>query len=187
MEQKIITKIISDAEERAEEIIASATRKAQAEAQALEASLEQERAERLSEIEARTKENLRRTEISARLEANRLLLSAKREALDGVFEETLKKLCSLGAEEYTAFIGALVEKYAEEGDELVLSSKCSFAEKIKQLAVVSRLGLKVSLSDAFEGGAVLVGKKCDKNLTFEALIQSAKDVKQAEVAERIFG
>ena len=39
----------------------------------------------------------------------------------------------------------------------------------------------------FKGGVVLIGNECDKNLTFEALIQSVKDEKQAEIASRLFG
>ena len=39
----------------------------------------------------------------------------------------------------------------------------------------------------FKGGLVLVGNECDKNLTVEALIQSVKDEKQAEIASRLFG
>jgi vacuolar-type H+-ATPase subunit E/Vma4 len=186
--QNIVTKIISDAELKALDATATANRRADQLKADATAECEAQRAEYLASVKRRGEEALERRKITARLDCNKLALSAKREVFDGVFEVALKKLCALPAGEYVALVDALLQKYGERGEEVVISSACAFAGEISALPVVSERGLKVSdTRGSFAGGIVLVGGGCDKNLSFEALIQSAKEQNQAEVAARLFG
>ena len=186
-EQNIITKIISDAEARALEIVAGAERKADSDIDAAKALAEEARIAQLDSLKSRGEETLRRREITARLDSNKLLLAAKRQALDSVFEGALNKLCSLPAAEYTAFIDTLIKKYADDGDGIILSSRCACKNDICALPVIAEKGLRVSEAyGSFAGGLILVGKGCDKNVTFEALVQAAKDEMQADIATRLF-
>ena len=186
--QNIITKIISDAEYRANESVAAAERKAaQVKAEA-SAECESKREEYLATIAKRGEENLERRKITARLDCNKLSLSAKREVFDGIFTVALQKLCALSEADYVALVDGLLQKYAERGDEVVISSACAWAKSIASLPVITERGLTVSsVMGSFAGGVVLVGGGCDKNLSFEALVQTAKDQKQAEAVTRLFG
>lgn len=186
-EKNIIEKIISDAEAKATDILAEAEAKSICDAFEVSKALDKEREEQLDALKKRGEETLRRREITAKLDSNKLLLSAKRKALDAVFERALEKLCSLPTGEYVKLVGELIEKYADEGDGVILSSHCQCKGQIEALPVVAKKGLKVSEEYGdFAGGVILVGKGCDKNVTFEALVQSAKDGLQAEIATRLF-
>jgi len=183
---KILAKIISDAEARALETVAAAERSAEERSARTVELCQSRRDERLAELSARCDENLKRREITARLDCNKLLLSARREVLDSVFEVALKRLCELPEGEYLSFVQKLIEEHAQPNDGLVLSSSCAYTQKIAELPVVKDRALTVKTDGAFLGGVVIVGEKCDKNLSFEALIQSAKEEKQAEIAARLF-
>lgn len=186
--QNIITKIISEAEAKAVEQLAAAERRAeQIKADAVSAC-EAEREAALLAVKAKGEAIASGREITARLDCNKALLSAKREVLDSVFGRAQEKLCELGEGDYVALIGTLLEKYAEEGDSVILSARCGYSASIAALPVFSARSLKMqSPSHGFSGGCVLVGSGCDKNLTFEAIVQSVKEEKQAEIAARLFG
>ncbi len=187
-EQNIVTKIISDAELKAEQIIAAAEANAVQTVQAARDRSNAYREEQLALNAARNDEVLRRTEINAKLDKNKKVLAAKTEALDSVFEGALAALCALSEQEYADLICNLLERYAENGETVVLSENCPCKEKIFSAEVVSKKALEVSRQyGKFAGGLVLVGKGADKNLTFEALVASAREEKQAEVAEKLFG
>ncbi|MBP5307708.1 MAG: V-type ATP synthase subunit E [Clostridia bacterium] len=187
-EQKIIAKIISDAEEKALATVAGAERRAENIIAEARAAAARSREEQLALLSARHAETLRRREINARLDCNKLTLSARREVIDAVFDGALQKLCALPEAEYAAFIGKLLSKHAEGGETVVLSFRCGCREKIAALPVIKEKNLTVSKEyGKFSGGAVLVGGGYDKNLTFEALIESAREEKQAEVVAALFG
>jgi len=186
--QSIVTKIISDAEEKGLEILSKARDKAEKIVADEKDACEQKRQEQIKNLTERGEEIIRRREINARLDCNKITLSKKCEVLDEVFDTALEKLCAIAESEYIALVARLLEKHAERGDRVVLSSRCTFRDKISALPIVLERGLTVEKTGgAFKGGLVLVGNECDKNLTFEALIQSVKDEKQAEIASRLFG
>ena len=187
-EQNIVAKIISDAEEKALATVAEAERRAENTIDEARSSAARYREEQLSLLSARHEEALKRREINARLDCNKTLLSARHEVMDAVFDKVLKNLCSLPEKDYLSLVESLLVKYAEGGETVVLSSSCGYREKISALAVVKERGLTVSKEyGKFAGGVVLVGKGCDKNLTFEALVSAAREEKQAEVAAALFG
>ena len=186
-EQNIVNKILSDAELKAEQIVADAERKAEITVQSARDTAAKRREEQLALVSARNEETLRRREINARLECNKLMLAAKLKVLGGVFEGALKNLCALGEKEYLAFIESLLEKYAEEGETVILSERCPCKEGVYSLAVIRERSLSVSKDRGkFAGGLMLIGGGCDKNLTFEALVSAAREEKQAEVAAKLF-
>lgn len=186
-QQNILTKIISDAEVKALAIVADA--KARADKITAEASEAAEQAynQKLAQLSARHEEDRHRGEISARLECNKIALRARQDAVSEVFDGALDILCSLQKEEYTAFISRLLRKFANTGDGVVVSSACPYKQEIAALKVVEELNLNVTFDGEFKGGVIITGERCDINLTFEALVSTAKEGKQAEVASRLFG
>ncbi|MBP5193576.1 MAG: hypothetical protein J6126_02465 [Clostridia bacterium] len=187
-ENGIVTKILSDAEQRALAAVAEAEARADKTVGEAREAAEKYREDQLSLLSARHAEVIRRTEINGRLEANKLMLAAKRRALDSVYEGALRILCALSEKEYVDFIGSLIESYADGGETVVLAEACAFKEKIAALEVIAKKGLLIAKEGGnFSGGLILIGGGCDKNLTFEALLESARDQSQAEVAEKLFG
>ena len=53
--------------------------------------------------------------------------------------------------------------------------------------MIKALSLKTGKTGSFAGGVILIGEKTDKNLTFETIIASEREKKQAEIAEKLFG
>ena len=186
-EQNIITKIISDAENKAEQTVADAHRRAEQIIAAAQKQAEDYRAEQLSALSEKHIEAVRRAEINARLDVNKITLAARREVLESVFETALKTICTLPESDYLTLMEMLFVKFAEYGDRVVLSKNCAYEDKISSLPVFVEKGLSIeSARGDFAGGALLLGKECDKNVSFEALIQAYKEENQAEIAAKLF-
>ncbi len=186
-DQSIVKKIISDAEAKAEQTVAEANRNAEQIIQRAEQSAEEFKSAQLAASKSRGEAALEGRKISARLDASKLVLNAKIEALNKVFTEALELLCSLPEGEYVAFISQILQKHAEGGEKIVLSERCSFAEKIAELSVVKERDLVISgARGSFLGGVVIEGQSCDKNLTFEALIDGARESLQTKMAAQLF-
>lgn len=187
-ENRLTEKIVSDAEERALAIVADAKRRADAIISEAEVSARALVDERMELAKARGEDTLRRYEINARLDSNKKLLAAKLAIVDGVFQRALEILAAMPKAEYAAFVGGLLEKFAEEGDRVILSQNCNCRAEIAALDIVRKRALIIENTPGdFVGGAVLIGKNSDKNITFEALVEGVREKKQAEVAERLFG
>ena len=105
----------------------------------------------------------------------------------GEVPSDIDKLTKLPEKDYVELCSRLIEKYAEEGDELILSASCRYREKINALPAIKALSLKTGKIASFAGGVILANEKTDKNLTFEALIALEKEKKQAEIAGKLFG
>ncbi len=187
-QENIVSKIISEAEERAERTVSDAARKAEESAAKARREAEESAAERLAQATVRAEANARQREISARLEIRRIELDQKHKVVDGVFDKALQILVSLPEKEYVGFIQSLLERYAEAGDVVVLSGNCKYRASVEKLPIMCEKGLVLSKeAGRFAGGVMLVGGACDKNLSFEALVATAKEQKQAEVAAALFG
>jgi len=50
-----------------------------------------------------------------------------------------------------------------------------------------KLGIKTAGKGAFKGGVVLVNDVCDKDLSFEILVNALKTETEADAAEKLFG
>ena len=117
----------------------------------------------------------------------KILLREKRKAVEVVYELALQRLLALEKEECLALYTALLEKYAEEGDEIVLSDKFTYIAELSALPVVSKRNLKISdVKSKISGGMKLIGKLADKDLSFTALLTADKDENQAELARKLF-
>ncbi len=186
-EQSLVEKIIADAQEKANYTVADAERAAADIARKTEQKIQIAKEEQLELTAKKNAELVERKKINARIDSNKVILKAKTEIVDEVFERSLAMLADLGKDDYVTLLNSLIEKYAEYGDELILSSACRYREEINALPVINRLFLKTGAVGDFAGGALLIGAASDKNVTFEALIQRAKEERQTEIAEKIFG
>lgn len=189
-QQKIIDKILSDATHDAGEMLSEALKKAEALVAAKQAEADAEYDLSVEEARKAGEEVVRRRLTVADLEVKKLLLSAKKQAVDEAFEESLKKLLALPKEEYTALVGSMIASAADDGDVVVISENDknvltkAFFDKIS-----AKIGKKLTLSDTFgnfKGGVMLLGKGVDKNLTFESELALLRDEVEPEVAKIMF-
>lgn len=189
-QQKIIDKILSDATHDAGEMLSEALKKAEALVAAKQAEADAEYDLSVEEARKAGEEVVRRRLTVADLEVKKLLLSAKKQAVDEAFEESLKKLLALPKEEYAALVESMIAFAADDGDVVVISENDknvltkAFFDKIS-----AKIGKKLTLSDTFgnfRGGVMLLGKGVDKNLTFESELALLRDEVEPEVAKIMF-
>ncbi len=189
-QQKIIDKILSDATHDAGEMLSEALKKAEALVAAKQAEADAEYDLSVEEARKAGEEVVRRRLTVADLEVKKLLLSAKKQAVDEAFEESLKKLLALPKEEYAALVESMIASAADDGDVVVISENDknvltkAFFDKIS-----AKIGKKLTLSDTlgnFRGGVMLLGKGVDKNLTFESELALLRDEVEPEVAKIMF-
>lgn len=189
-QQKIIDKILSDATHDAGEMLSEALKKAEALVAAKQAEADAEYDLSVEEARKAGEEVVRRRLTVADLEVKKLLLSAKKQAVDEVFEESLKKLLALPKEEYTALVGSMIASAADDGDVVVISENDkNVLTKAVFDKISAKIGKKLTLSDTFgnfKGGVMLLGKGVDKNLTFESELALLRDEVEPEVAKIMF-
>lgn len=185
--EEIVSRILSDAEAEAAEII----RTAKARVREIIAAARTSAAENMAEAEAEAAE--RGTRISegraaaARLESAKILLAEKRRVMEEIYARALKELLSLGEKQSLKLIERLLEDNAEEGDIVVLAKNFAYASGVEKLPVIKKRGLTVSNERAeISGGCLLRGKTSDKDLSFSALLNADKEEYQAEIAAKLF-
>lgn len=189
-QQKIIDKILSDATHDAGEMLSEALKKAEALVAAKQSEADAEYDLSVEEARKAGEEVVRRRLTVADLEVKKLLLSAKKQAVDEAFGESLKKLLALPKEEYTALVGSMIASAADDGDVVVISENDkNVLTKAVFDKISAKIGKKLTLSDTFgnfKGGVMLLGKGVDKNLTFESELALLRDEVEPEVAKIMF-
>lgn len=113
----------------------------------------------------------------AKLDRRKLILKTKQQIIDKVFEGALKLLQTLKKADYLKLALKLIEKNADDGDTIVLSSDGVLdGEELLKSQIVKDKKLTVSKKKgSFLGGVMLVGSACDKDLTFSALLEENRE------------
>lgn len=186
-EQAIVERIISDAEQEARRIIESAeSAAAQTVAQASErAGRNRQGAE--AEIKEKSDAIFDGKAAQARLEAAKILLGEKRGVIDEIYGQALKKLISLSDAETVRFAEKLLRAHAEDGDEIAFAESFKCVQDVARLSVVKEKKLKVSPKRVKkDGGFVLRGRVCDKDISYGAILAADREEHQAEIAAALF-
>ena len=185
--ESIIERILSDAEEEANGIVAQA--QAQAAATISEAEKRAQVVRLANEMETREKvrDVLEGKAASARLDSQKALLAEKRRVIDAVYALALEKLVGLNKTATLALADKLLQAYAEEGDELAFAPNYRYQAEVAKLAVVKSKKLVVSPKQAeIDGGFILRGKNADKDISYGTLLAADREENQAELAAKIF-
>lgn len=187
--EAIIAKIISDAEKVAEENVRAAEEyavyvKKMAESWANDYSSAQEKS-----LKTEAEDVVARKKIVAELDVRKALLKTKQDILDEIFLRAEQKLCKLGKKPYLSLVLSKIEEFADESDEVVLSCDGVLSEKdIADSQVAKDKKLSVAKKQGkFCGGVMLVGKICDKNLTFHEIVLAEKEKTAPKLAKKLFG
>ncbi len=186
--EEIVARILSDAEGEAERIALAARERADQIAAAARENAQKERAEAQKEGEARAVRIREGREAAARLDAAKIRLAQKRRVIDAVYNAALDALCALDEGGSLRLFSRLLEENAEEGDEVVFARGFAYAEGAAALPVVAKKKLVLSNERAdIAGGLLLRGKICDKDLSYEALLERDREAHQSEIALALFG
>lgn len=185
--EEIVNRILSDAETEAAEILRSANERAEGIIAVANERAADERAEAEKEAGGRAKRISEGKAASARLDSAKILLAEKRRVIDEIYARAMKKLLEMKEKDALKLIEKLLVAHAEEGDEIMLAKNFAYAKSVEALPVVKERKLKISAKYAeIDGGCILRGKLCDKDLSYGALLNADKDEYQAEIAASLF-
>lgn len=177
--------IVSDAQSCAEETVRLAKEYADKKAKETEFEIQ---TYILGQEELARKESLdieRKNAAQERMESKKIMLSAKVSLVDEVYKRTEAKLSSLDKDEQTKFFASLAEKYYAEGDEILVAKDAAFtAEDLEKSLEVK--GVPVKSGDFTGGGLLLKGKTYDRDLSFDSIIQSAREKTETEISAKLF-
>ena len=184
--QAILDRIRQDADAECEAILAEA----QARAEAILASAEERAAQDLRETEEELASLTRRmadvNAAAARLDSAKIFLAEKRRVIETVYGRALAALNSLGEKDALRLLEKLLLENAEEGDEIVFDENYPYSARASELPVVKERALRVSEKRMkLGGGCMLSGKRCDKDLSYPALLAADMEKNQSSLAEKL--
>lgn len=191
--ESIVERIRSDGKTEAEAILAAGKRKAEETENGAKAEAERLRRETESDVEKRAAAVAAHFAATARLDVKKIMLAARKKAVENVYAEAKKRLIDLGEEETLALFNRLLCLYAEEGDAVIFADGFRYTDGVKLLPVFAQKKLKaVSDGAAFagvkiDGGLYLAGKTADKDLSFDALLKADREENESRIAAELFG
>lgn len=185
--EDIVNRILSDAEAGAAEILDEARKKAELILSGAKDHCDEETAAAKREAEAKAESIAEGRAAAARLDSNKIALAGKRQVISDIYARAHQKLCALGESESVALYARLLSENAEEGDEIELAQNFKYAKALSHLPVIAEKKLKISGVRAnIDGGFILRGEKCDKDLSFDAILKADREENQAAIAARLF-
>ncbi len=134
-------------------------------------------------------ETLARRLTVADLDVKKVLLNAKQEIIDSVYETAKAKLKSLSTKDYKALVEGMIAMGAKDGDVVAVGTrdkKTITAAFVK--GVAGKLGIKLSVvyDDGIDGGVIIKSPDCDSNMTIDLEVASIKVATETEVSKRLF-
>ena len=187
----LLEQINNKAKEQAESIKRAALDAAAEQRSKAESELKAEYEQRLASVNDEAELAIAGQKTLMRIDGKKAELNAKRELIDEVYKNVTEKIKALSDNDYRKFIAAIIAKYAEDGDKVII---CQSDAKRLSSNWLSDLAFDLQLSLSFgpeyhgdDGGVILRGNKYDKNLTISAIIGEARIATESDVAKRLFG
>ena len=178
-------RILSDAEKEAEALISSAGEKAASIEAAAEEEIKRNRQEEERELLTRVEALREGKRATVRLEAKKFELAERRRVIGTIYERALEALFALSEKESMELLSLLLTQYASAGDEVALAEDYPYPTAAEKL--IAKMGFRVSNFRAkIRGGFYLYGKKCDRDISYAALIDEDREENQAELAAKLF-
>ena len=193
--EKMKARILEEAQQSAQEIIAKAEAKADA---AVKAAKEEAEAEsrRISEKAQRNAADYaKRVESSVDMQKKQARLAVKQEVIGQVLNKAYETVMNLGVNEYFDMLEKLLENYVlAEAGEICFSKKDlermpeGFSGKIKTIA--AKKGGSLTLSDEardIDGGFLLIYGGIEENCTIRTVFDSKNEELSDKVNRLLFG
>ena len=186
---KIIAEIAQEAKAAAEHkrsdaqvAAARALDRAREEAKAIEAEAAQR-------AELEYKRIISRAHSTGEITKKSVLLREKQRIIDGILKDAHVRLAGLGDQEYFAFMGRLLDKYATQGSgEILLSRRDKDRVTPEFRAAAEQKGLTISEETReIDGGFVLSYGSIEENCSIGALMESERDRLHDVVKGFLFG
>ena len=185
--EAIEQKILSDADAECEAIVSAANARAEQIVSEANARAEQELQDAQKELAILSRRMLDVNAATARLDGAKALLAEKRRVIETVYARALEKLLALGERESLRLLERLLTENAETGDEIVFDERFAFCEGAAKLSVVKERNLSICKTrEKLGGGCILRGKRCDKDLSYPALLRADMDEHQSALAAKLF-
>lgn len=130
----------------------------------------------------------------ARLKVAKGILKAKSDVLDGVFKEALRKLESLSPKDYITWMGKIILKVVEPGEnEIILPKRFIKASDIeeflkdinKKLNGRSRVKLSKKVEE-ISGGFMLKKPKKEINCSFKSILEEKRNNLKVKISKLLF-
>ena len=186
--EDITKKILEDATLLREEILTEAEKKAEDIKKEGTKTAEKRREAILLKAHEEAQEEHHRMLTMERLEARKLLLKEKQEAIEKAFDESLEKL--VHHPDYESVMETMLLKVASGEEELLLSPRDrntlgeSFLKRINE-----KLKVNLTLSEKtreIAGGFILQTPEVEINESFEERIRALRDEMEVDVAHMLF-
>ena len=189
----LTSKILRDAEERKDSILASAEDEKNKILSKKVAKANELKKEMLQKAEAEAKSRKERIVSSASLKVRNNKLSAKQDVIKDVFEKSIEVLSDISGDDFLRFIRNSVLSLGKIGEQNLILNKNGL--EIVDLTFIYELNQSlgdngnVKLSPTpgnFKGGFILEKDGIEINNTYEALVSSLKNELEFEVASVLF-
>jgi len=194
--EKIIDKILQNAEEEKKKIIADGQEKALAISQRIQKETELKVREITKKNQADIEAIKDRTALMTRLEIRKNILAVKRSLIDEAFKQASEALKNYSDVQKEALITKIVLSAVETGEEKLQVPKddrkmyeTGFLDQLNNALKEQGKKGALSLDDTdgnFQAGVKLVGEKADINGSFDILLEAVRDQYEREVAEIIY-
>lgn len=189
----ITSKILKDAEERKENILASAEEEKNKILSRRVNVAKEEQAEIVAKAESEAKTRKERILSAASLNVRNNKLTVKQEVIQSVFDASIEKLTALSKDELLGFVKNSILSLGEIGDQNLILN----AEGLELVDIAFIYELNQELGDKgnihlspnagnFKGGFILEKNGIEINNTYEALVSSLRDELEFEVARVLF-
>jgi V/A-type H+-transporting ATPase subunit E len=195
---KIVSSIMSEAQEKADVIIQDANAEVSAIQAKAEKTAEAEKAKILDNGKKQSDMRYQQIISEAKMNARRAKLGAKEEVIEAAFNQAtgeLKSIAASGSEEYEDSLSKMIKEAADEigRDDLIIHLNEADTNKFKQELSSDSFeleGVNFKLGEPIKaiGGAILKTSDGDieVNNTIEARLERFKSILRSEVAEILF-
>jgi V/A-type H+-transporting ATPase subunit E len=195
---KIVSSIMSEAQEKADVIIQDANAEVSAIQAKAEKTAEAEKAKILDNGKKQSDMRYQQIISEAKMNARRAELGAKEEVIEAAFNQAIGELkvkASSGDDEYKDSLSKMIKEAADEigGDDLIIHLNEADTNKFKQELSSDSFeleGVNFKLGEPIKaiGGAILKTSDGDieVNNTIEARLERFKSILRSEVAEILF-
>ncbi len=194
--EKIIDKIIADAEEKARSIASDAQAEAGRIVAAANDAAQGKKEKSLAAGEKEAALTKQRIVASAHMEAKKLLLQTKQDLLSEAFSAAIDKIKNMDNAQFERLMTDLMVNLIETGDETVIISEADkkrlspdFIYYVNRTVAKEQVPCSVTMSDEVRdipSGFILKRGDVEINATFEALLRQKKDALSAEVVKILF-
>jgi V/A-type H+-transporting ATPase subunit E len=187
--QKIIARIQADAKAKLETVAAEKQKEIDAINKDANQKISSEKTKLDEEFAKDTARIGKRMNSAARLEAKKMLLQAREEIIEGVFEKVGERLIRMPTEEYKAFLKSAIQIGKEQlGADMMVHCRQKNREIVRGSA---GLGVKLEykdLSHSSVGGILLESKQNGSvmNFLFDDIIERERPVLREEIGKVLY-